>query len=145
MADRSLPGHIQAMLSPDAYPHPVDGVELLQTHISYLFFAGEFVYKVKKPLDLGFLVFTALEQRHHFCQEELRLNRRLCSETYLDVVPIVFADGEAKVDAEGAAIDYAVKMRRLPEEGMMTRLLERDAVTPELLARLAQRIAGFHA
>ena len=145
MAAPSLPGHIQAMLSPEAYPHPVDGVELLQTHISYLFFAGEFVYKVKKPLDLGFLDFTTLEQRHHFCQEELRLNRRLCSETYLGVVPIVLVDGEAKVDAEGTAVDYAVKMHRLPEEGMMTRLLERDAVTPELLARLAQRIADFHA
>ena len=98
----SLPPHIQAMLSPEAYPHPVDGVELRQTHISYLLFAGDFVYKVKKPLDLGFLNFTTLEQRQHFCQEELRLNRRLCQGTYVDVVPVTFVDGEAKIDAKGS-------------------------------------------
>ena len=88
MAAPALPGHIQAMLSPDAYPDPVDGVELRQTHISYLFFAGDFVYKLKKPLDLGFLNFTTLEQRHHFCQEEVRLNRRLCSETDTSSCPV---------------------------------------------------------
>ncbi|MCH8137900.1 MAG: hypothetical protein IH926_02915 [Proteobacteria bacterium] len=72
----SLPPHIQAMLSPEAYPHPVDGVELRQTHISYLLFAGDFVYKVKKPLDLGFLNFTTLELRRHFCEEEVRLTKQ---------------------------------------------------------------------
>ena len=140
-----LPPHIQALLSPDAYPHPTDGIELLQTHVSYLFFAGDFVYKVKKPLDLGFLDFTTLEPRQHFCQEELRLNRRLCQGTYLDVVPVTFVDGEAKIDAKGTVVDYAVKMRRLPEEGMMTGLLERDAVASDQLALLAQVIADFHA
>ncbi|OGO52428.1 MAG: hypothetical protein A2148_05910 [Chloroflexi bacterium RBG_16_68_14] len=145
MPGQTLPPHIQGMLSPQAYPHPVDGVELRQTHISYLFFAGDVVYKVKKPLDLGFLDFTTLERRRHFCEEEVRLNRRLCQETYLGVVPVALVGGEVRVDGEGEVIDYAVKMRRLPEEGMMTRLLERNAVTPELLGRLAQRIADFHA
>ncbi len=145
MAGSTLPPHIQAMLSPRAYPHPVEDVELRQTHISYLFFAGDYVYKVKKPVDLGFLDFTTLEKRRHFCEEEVRLNRRLCRETYPGVVPVVFVDGEAKVDAKGPAVDYAVKMRRLPEEGMLGRLLERDAVTSEQIVGLARRIAEFHA
>ena len=145
MPDPSLPRHVQALLSPDAYPHPVGDIELRQTHISYLLFAGDFVYKVKKPLDLGFLNFTTLEQRRHFCEEELRLNRRLCSETYIGVVPIAGVGDGVKVEAEGEVIDYAVKMRRLPEEGMMTPLLERNAVTPEMIAGLAVRIADFHA
>ncbi len=141
----ALPPQIEGLLSPDAYPHVVESVELRQTHISYLLFAGEFVYKVKKPLDLGFLDFSTLEKREHYCREELRLNRRLCQRTYLDVVPVVSAAGEFKVETEGDIVDYAVKMRRLPEEGMMTPLLERGAVTSELLAGLARRIADFHA
>ena len=145
MADPALPPHIQGLLSPDAYAHRADGIELRQTHISYLIFAGDLVYKVKKPLDLGFLDFSTLERRRHFCEEEVRLNRRLCADTYLGVVPIVTNNEGTKVEAEGEAIDYAVKMRRLPEEGMMANLLANDAVTPDLLARLARRIADFHA
>ncbi len=145
MSAPSLPPHIQALLSPDAYPHPTGEVELRQTHISYLFFAGDFVYKLKKPLDLGFLDFTTLEKRRHFCEQEVRLNRRLCQSTYLGVVPVAYVEGDVKVDAQGNAVDYAVKMRRLPEEGMMTPLLEQDAVTPDMIARLAATIAEFHA
>src|SRR3990172_917995 len=138
MAEPTLPSHIEALLSPDAYPHPVDGVELRQTHISYVLLAGDFVYKVKKPLDLGFLDYTTLERRRHFCEEELRLNRRLCQGTYLGVVPIAFVEGEVKVDAKGLVVEHAVKMRRLPEAGMMSRLLERGAVTSQHLAVLAR-------
>src|SRR3990172_13006404 len=113
MAEPTLPSHIEALLSPDAYPHPVDGVELRQTHISYVFLAGDFVYKIKKPLDLGFLDYSTLEKRRHYCEEEVRLNRRLCGGTYLGVVPVAIVDGETKIDAKGAAVEYAVKMRRL--------------------------------
>ena len=141
----SLPDYIEAMLSPGAYPHPVGRVKLIQTHISYVFLAGDFVYKVKKPVDLGFLDFTTMEKRRHFCQEEVRLNRRLCRGMYLDVVPVSFVAGVVQVDAAGAVVDYAVKMRCLPEERMMPQLLRRDAVTSEMLARLAGRIAEFHA
>ena len=144
MPELSLPPHIQGMLSPNAYDHPAGRIELRQTHISYVVFAGDLVYKVKKPLDLGFLDFSTLEKRRHFCEEEVRLNRRLCADTYLAVVPVVTRDGAIKVEAEGDVVDYAVKMRRLPEAGMMANLLPRDAVTPELLARLADRIADFH-
>jgi len=141
----ALPDYIEAMLSPEAYPHPAGKVKLIQTHISYVFLAGDFVYKVKKPVDLGFLDFTTLEKRRHFCQQEVRLNRRLCHRMYLDVVPVSFVAGVVQVDAAGAVVDYAVKMRRLPDERMMPHLLRRDAVTGEMLASLAARIAEFHA
>lgn len=116
-----------------------------QTHISYLLFAGEFVYKLKKPLDLGFLDFTTLEKRRHYCEQEVALNRRLCEETYLGVVPVATSGGATKIEGEGEAVDYAVKMRRLPDEGMMTPMLERDAVTGDQIRMLARRIAEFHA
>jgi aminoglycoside phosphotransferase family enzyme/predicted kinase len=141
----SLPPHIAGLLSPEAYPHKVDRVELVQTHISYVFLAGDFVYKVKKPVDLGFLDFTTLDKRRHFCQEEVRLNRRLCPGIYLDVVPVAYVEGNVAVDAAGTVVDYAVKMKRLPEERMMGHLLEKDAVTPEMVRALARRLAEFHA
>jgi aminoglycoside phosphotransferase family enzyme/predicted kinase len=141
----SLPPHIAALLSPEAYSHKVGHVDLIQTHISYVFLAGDFVYKVKKPVDLGFLDFTTREKRRHFCQEEVRLNRRLCPGIYLDVVPVAYVEGAVAVDAAGTVVDYAVKMKRLPEERMMGHLLEEDAVTPEMVRTLARRLAEFHA
>jgi hypothetical protein len=140
-----LPPHVQGLLSPEAYPHRPERVELVQTHISYVFLAGELVYKLKKPLDLGFLDFTTLEKRRHFCEQEVLLNSRLCDETYVGVVPVSLVEGRARVEAVGEAVDYAVKMRRLPDEGQMVRLLEADAVTSQHLALLARRLAGFHA
>jgi hypothetical protein len=123
----------------------VGRIDLIQTHISYVFLAGDFVYKLKKPVDLGFLDFTTLEKRRHFCQEEVRLNRRLCADTYLGVVPIVEVKGRVAVDAAGPVVDYAVKMKRLPEERMMGRLLEEGAVTFDMVRALARRLAEFHA
>jgi len=140
----TLPDHIRGLLSPGAYPHNPPDVELRQTHISYVFLAGDFVYKLKKPLDLGFLDFTTLAKRRHYCNEELVLNRRLCDETYLDVVPVVAREDGARVDAEGEPVDYAVKMRRLPEDGMMTSMLAQETVTSAHLERLARKVAEFH-
>src|SRR5687768_15541429 len=93
---------------PAAYPHPVERVEMIETHISWVFLAGEFAYKVKKPLRLPFLDFSTLAQRHHYCQEELRLNRRSAPEIYLDVVRI--AGNPARVHGQGALREYAVRM-----------------------------------
>jgi len=145
MAGQTLPPHIEALLSPDAYPHPVDRVELRQTHISYVFLAGDFVYKIKKPLDLGFLDFSTLERRRHFCEEEVRLNRRLCEGTYVGVVPVSYVESDVKIGVKGQVVEYAVKMRRLPEAGMMSLLLERVEVTQQHLATLARTLADFHA
>ena len=145
MAEPALPPHIEALLSPEAYPQRPERVELLQTHISYVFLAGELVYKVKKPLNLGFLDYSTLEKRKRFCEEEVRLNRRLCEGAYLDVVPVVQDGGTVRVETRGDVVDYAVKMRRLPAEGMMSGLLERDEVTSDQLTQLARRLADFHA
>jgi aminoglycoside phosphotransferase family enzyme/predicted kinase len=145
MTGPALPPHIAALLSPDAYPHKPDRVELRQTHISYVFLAGDLVYKIKKPLNLGFLDYSTLEKRKHYCEEEVRLNRRLCEATYLGVVPIVPGGSSLKLEGRGEPIEYAVKMRRLPEDGMMSSLLEHDAITGDMVADLARRLADFHA
>ena len=118
------PALVQALLLPKAYR--TDGlspraVELVETHISYLFLTGEQVYKVKKPVDYGFLDFTTLEKRHHFCQEEVRLNRRLSPEVYLGVVPISHQRGTYAVNGPGETVEFAVKMVQLPETRCWTR------------------------
>jgi len=145
MARGQLPPHIEALLSPSAYPHPVERVELVQTHISYVLLAGEYVYKVKKPVELGFLNYSTLEKRRFYCEEEVRLNSRLCSDAYVGVVAISAFRGKVLLDAPtGAALDYAVKMKRLPEERMMERLLAENAVSSEMLTELTGRLAAFH-
>ena len=119
---------VQALRDPAAYDHRPESVEMLQTHISYVFLAGEFVYKIKKNLDLGFLDFSSLEKRRHYCCEEVRLNRRLSPTVYLDVVGITDKSGKISVEGSGKVIEYAVKMIRLPSERMMDSMLERGIV-----------------
>jgi aminoglycoside phosphotransferase family enzyme/predicted kinase len=135
---------VQALLQPDAYPHRPEKVELVQTQMSFVFLAGEYVYKVKKPVDLGYLDYTTLEKRRYFCQQELKLNRRLCADAYLGVVPIVKHGASFTVEGEGSPVEYAVKMRRLPGEAMLDRLLAEDKAMPEMLARVADKLADFH-
>src|SRR5215831_1288295 len=106
---------LEALSRPAAYPYPAEAVEVRQTHISAVFLAGPFAYKVKKPVQLEFLDFGTLERRRHFCEEEVRLNRRLAPEVYLGVVPIVESPGGIRVEQDGALIEWAVKMQRLPE------------------------------
>jgi aminoglycoside phosphotransferase family enzyme/predicted kinase len=145
MAETTLPPHVRALLNPAAYPHPASSIELRQTHISWVFIVDELVYKLKKPFDFGFLDYTTIEKRKHFCEEEVRLNSRMCGDTYLGVVPVVETADGFQLGGDGAAVDYAVKMRRLPEERMMSSLLARDAMTSTMLETLAGRIAEFHA
>lgn len=129
-----------------AYPFPAETVDVVQTHISVVFLAGDVVYKLKKPVNLGFLDFGTLERRLHFCNEEVRLNRRLAPAVYLGVVPVTRPPtGVARFEGEGEAIEWAVKMQRLPDDASLLNKLERDAVGPELIATLAERVAQFHA
>jgi aminoglycoside phosphotransferase family enzyme len=132
---------VAALRRPQAYPHPADSVEHIETHISHVFLAGDYAYKVKKPLALGFLDFSTLARRRHFCEEEIRLNGRLAPQIYLGVVAITGSEGGLRVGGEGEALEYAVKMRRFPQEGLLTRL----PVTAELADRIAERVAEFHA
>jgi aminoglycoside phosphotransferase family enzyme/predicted kinase len=135
---------IEALSRPAAYPHPVAGVEVRQTHISVVFLAGPHVYKIKKPVDLGFLDFSTLEKRRHFCHEEVRLNRRLAPRVYRGVVPVVRGSEGARFEGSGEVIDWAVKMQRLPDDATFKERLRRDEVGVDLVQTLARRIASFH-
>ena len=139
-----LPELIEALCSPDAYAHEVDGVELIQTHISYVLLAGPYAYKIKKAIELHFLDYSTLERRRLMCEEEVRLNRRLCPDVYLGVVPVVRADGGYRVGGEGEPLEYAVQMRRMPADRMMPALLARGAVTGDDIRAIAHVIAAFH-
>jgi uncharacterized protein len=139
-----LPPLIRALLRPSAYTHPVRKVELVQTHISYVLLAGDYVYKIKKPVNFGFVDYSTLAKRRYYCHEEVRLNSRLCSDTYLGAVPIRENNGELSFEGRGRVVEYAVQMRRLPEERMLNRLLERGAVSDEMIRAVAKRLASFH-
>src|SRR5437868_7977280 len=103
---------IEALTDPAAYRYPVEQVEVRQTHISVVFLAGPYAYKVKKPLDLGFLDFSTPEKRHHYCQLEVRLNRRLAPTVYLGVVPVTRDGPEIRMEGRGEVVEWAVKMER---------------------------------
>jgi aminoglycoside phosphotransferase family enzyme/predicted kinase len=133
---------IASLARPDAYPFAVDAIEVHQTHISVVFLAGDVAYKVKKPVRLPFLDFGTLERRRHFCEEEVRLNRRLVPDVYLGIVPVT-ADG--RFEGDGEPIEWAVKMRRLPAHATLEARLEREEVTSRHLDVLARKVAAFHA
>ena len=140
------PPLVAAMSRPEFYPHRPETVEVVQTHISTIFIAGDVVYKVKKAVNFGFLDFTTLEKRRHYCDEELRLNRRLAPRAYLEVVAITAGpSGEPALGGPGPVIEYAVKMRRLPQERMLKKLLQEGQARPEMLEAVARRVALFHA
>lgn len=142
---RSEPGGVVAFLkTPAAYPHPVDAVEHRQTHISHLFFAGDYVYKVKKPVDLGFLDFTTLAKRKAACEAEVTLNRRIAPDVYLGVEAIRRADDGLAFGGGGEVVEYAVKLRRLPAEWRLADAVDRGTVSADTLRRLGRRIAEFH-
>ncbi|MFH1928067.1 MAG: AAA family ATPase [Chloroflexota bacterium] len=139
------PKLLAAMGRPEFYPHRPGAVEIVQTHISFIFIAGEEVYKAKKAVDFGFLDFTTLEKRKFYCEEELRLNRRLAPETYLGVVPIAEDDsGALHLGPEGRIVDYAVRMKRIPRERMLRRMLAEGKVQPSVMDAIAAKLAGFH-
>jgi aminoglycoside phosphotransferase family enzyme/predicted kinase len=142
-----LPELIACLSRPDAYPdswRPAR-VEVRQTHISVVFLTERFAYKVKKPVDLGFLDFSTPQKRRHYCEEEVRLNRRLAPHVYLGAVPVTAEGNGACFEGKGEALDWAVKMERLPAEATLERRLQRGEVGAEVLAGLAARVADFHA
>ncbi|MGH7831690.1 MAG: AAA family ATPase [Candidatus Binatia bacterium] len=144
-----LPPLVSAMLQKEFYPDQPSSVELKQTHISYVFLAGQYVYKVKKPVCFAFLDYSTLERRLHFCREEVRLNRRLAPDTYVGVVSICRDESglvlrEEPSNDPSAAVEYAVKMRLLPEERMLSRLLVEGRVGKEDIRSIVRRLVPFH-
>jgi aminoglycoside phosphotransferase family enzyme/predicted kinase len=140
-----LPPLITALLQASCYPHPVSRVELVQTHISWVLLAGEFAYKIKKPVTLAFLDFGTLAQRRTCCADELRLNRRFAPDLYLELLAITGTPEAPVLDGTGIPIEYAVKMRRFDEAGRLDHVCARGELTPALLGALAQALASFHA
>jgi len=139
------PGLVESMMQPGFYPHGPGTVELLQTHISYIFIAGDRVYKVKKAVDFGFLDFTTLEKRRHYCFEELRLNRRLAPDIYLEVIEIGDDGGGRLVLGKGRkTVECAVVMKKLPQGRMLKKLLAEQSVGPSVMEGVARKLADFH-
>jgi len=128
---------IRAMSNPHIYPHGPESVQVIHTHISVVFVAGDLVYKVKKPVDFGFLDFTTLEKRRLFCEQEVRLNSRFSEGIYLGVAGIFDGPSGINLTSEGKEIETAVLMRRIPETLTLIRMLEDDRVTLEIFDRIA--------
>jgi len=134
----------KALLNPGIYPDLPKEVQLIETHISLLFLTGSYVYKVKKPVDFGFLDFTTLEKRKYFCEQEVRLNRRLSPDIYLGVVKITRDGDRVSFDGRGEVEEYAVKMKQIPEELLMDKLLDRGRVTPEMIKAVSEKLVRFY-
>src|SRR5881392_1350251 len=135
---------VDFLASPALYPHRPAEVRVIQTHISWVFIASPFVFKVKKWVNLGFLDFSTLEKRRHFCQREVELNRRLCPEIYLGVVPIYKTGSRFSFNAEGRIAEYSVKMRELPHGWFLSELLEKNLVGEKEIDRVISRLHRFY-
>src|SRR5688572_20433637 len=142
----TLPPHVRALQRPGAYPNRPSAVRLVQTHVSYVFLAGDEVFKLKKAVDLGFCDFTTLEKRRRNCEAEVRLNLRGAPEgVYRGVVRVVQdSRGRFRLGGRGNVVDYAVRMKRLPQDRMMDVLLARDAVGFDMIGRVASRLTDLH-
>jgi aminoglycoside phosphotransferase family enzyme/predicted kinase len=136
---------IAALSNPTAYHDAGDAVVVHQTHISVVFLTGPYAYKIKKPVDLGFVDYSTLAKRRHLCDREVILNQRLAPSVYLGVVPVALDGTAVKVDGPGAAIEWAVKMKRLPEEATLRSKLQRGEIGVSEVENLAIRVAAFHA
>ncbi len=150
MSEAALPAPIQAMLSPQIYPHPVrEPIELIQTHASFVVLTGDYAYKIKKAVDFGFFDYSTLEKRHHFCSEELRLNRRMAPDLYLDLVILTKVNSGSHVNVElngsGSVVEYAVKMKQFPQEALLSYLFDQGQLTEDHLVQWGKVIAQFHA
>lgn len=135
----------QSLLDPAAWPHAVDDLRMLETHISWVFLTGEYAYKIKKPLALNFLDFSTLDLRRRWCEEEIRLNSRWSPQLYLDVVPIGGSAESPDVGGDGVPIEYAVRMKQFPQSALLTERLAAGHIDVEDMLELAEMIADRHA
>jgi uncharacterized protein len=140
----ALPALIRALQNPALYDHPVKRFQVIQTHISWVLLTGPYAYKIKKPLNLGFLDFSSLKNRRFYCTEELRLNRRLAPQLYLDVVTITGSPDAPAINQPGPVIEYAVRMKEFPQEAQLDRVLARGELRRETIDSLAEELSEFH-
>jgi aminoglycoside phosphotransferase family enzyme/predicted kinase len=139
-----LPPLIRALHDPACYDHPVRDIHLIETHISWVFLTGSYAYKIKKPVNLGFLDFSTLERRRYYCEEEVRLNRRLAAALYLGVIPIRGTPEAPRFNGPGEVFEYAVKMVQFSEEARLDHMLARGDLRPMHIDFLARELAEFH-
>lgn len=135
---------LTALSNPAFYPHPVEKVEVRETHISWVFLAGDFAYKLKKPVDFGFLNYTSKEARRKYCQLELELNQRLAPQLYLEVLPLTGSPSEPQINGAGEAFDYLLKMQRFDDSQLLANLEEKGELKEEHLLQLTEELASFH-
>lgn len=139
------PDLITSLRDPDAYSHETEDIRLLQTHISWVLLTGPYAYKIKKPVDLGFVDYTTLDRREHYCREEMRLNRRLAPDLYRAVVPVTGSESSLRMDGSGDPLEYAVKMVQFDQDNLLSRMLERGELRPDHMDEMARIAADFHA
>jgi aminoglycoside phosphotransferase family enzyme/predicted kinase len=143
---RTMNPAVEALRHPEAYPHQTTAeIGLVETHISWIFLTGQFAYKLKKPVDLGFLDFSTFERRRHFCHEELRLNRRLCPDLYLDVLPVTRSGEKIRVGGDGEVIDHVIRMVQFDRTQELDSLLRKGELEATRIDQAAAVIAAFHA
>jgi aminoglycoside phosphotransferase family enzyme/dephospho-CoA kinase len=142
--DTEKSSFISALLNPACYAHEVENLQLIETHISWVILTGTYAYKIKKPVDFGFLAFSTLEKRRYYCQEELRLNRRLAPDLYIAVVPVTGTKEKPLMDGNGDAYEYAVKMLQFSQDKQLDHLLDRNALEAKHIDQIAQLLADFH-
>lgn len=135
---------IAALQNPALYPHPVEGFRVIETHISWVILTGPYAYKMKKPVDFGFLNFIELQARKHFCEEELRLNQRMAPQIYLKVLPITGSPDAPVLDGEGKAFEYLLQMREFPQTQLLAEVQARGELSDAHIDALAEQIAEFH-
>ena len=145
MTDAALPALVQQMLKPEFYPHETaDSIGFMQTHVSYVMLTGDVVYKLKKPVNFGFLDYSTLEKRKHFCEEELKLNERGAGSLYLGMVPLTQSGDGFALEGDGETVEYAVKMRQFPQSALLSDQFEEGLIDEEKVRALATTVAQFH-
>jgi len=135
---------IAAMNDAEAFGHPVGAIKMIETHISWILLTGEYAYKIKKPVDFGFLDFSSLEKRRHYCHEELRLNRRFAPQVYLDVVEIRGSESAPRIDGEGEVIEYAIKMREFSQDCLLSNYAARGELSAAIVDAIADQVGQIH-
>ncbi len=136
---------IEALQNPALYNHNTGEFKLYQTHISWVLLTGDYAYKIKKPMDFGFLNFTTLEKRKFFCEQEVALNKRLAPDLYLDVLPISGSEDAPLLGDDSAPFEYAIRMKQFDGERLLSNLQAEGLVTTTHIESLAHQIADFHA
>lgn len=144
MLDENQRNLIRSLQNTSVYPHDIDRFQLIETHISWVFLCGSYAYKIKKALNLGFLDFSTLDKRKLYCEEELRLNGRLAPELYLAVIPITGTPDQPQLGGSGEAFEYAVKMRRFPQEALLSYMQRQNRLATTHIDQIIAQVADFH-